>query len=129
MKLAKVGAWMDKKISGAQTAWKNSDTKKAVDSAVVKTKQAVIDTKDKVCIAADKAGDNFDANMEVVNKKSEGKGFFNKAFNVGMQGGLLGMTMKKPEEAKAEEKPTAPPKPQQTDAKPVEQHDGWNIAS
>lgn len=116
MGFGQIGAWLDNKISGAGQAWQNSGTKQTVDSVAAKTKQAVTDTADKVNISADQAKGNFTGNMAEVNAKTEGKGFFSKAMEVGKSGGLVGMAFKKPagaaEEAKPEkpaEAPAAPP--------------------
>ncbi len=108
MGFAKIGAWLDNKMSGANQAWQNSGTKQTVDSVAAKTKQVVTDTADKVSISATDARENFGSNMAEVNAKTEGKGFFSKAMEVGKSGGLVGMAMKKPAGAAEEAKPEKP---------------------
>lgn len=109
MGFGQIGSWLDNKISGANQAWQGSGTKQTVDAVAAKTKEVVTDTADKVNISAAEAKDNFNSNMAEVKGKTEGKGFFGKAVEVGKSGGLVGMAFKKPagtEETKPE-KPAA----------------------
>jgi hypothetical protein len=121
MNFTSIGAWLDNRIDGAQRTWKGSVAQQTINNVMERSQQAAHTAVDKVSITASDAKENFQSNLKAVEAKNEGKGFLKKAFDVGMQGGLVGLMMKKPE--------AAPQPPAQTTPPPVQQHEGWNISA
>lgn len=120
MQFASIGSWMDSKIDGAQKSWRGGEAKKTINRVMEKSHQDAQDITDKVSISTTEASDNLSTNLESIDKKTEGKGFFKKAMEIGKQGGFVGLMLKETEEKEQEKKPN--------NLKPIEEHQGWNIA-
>ncbi len=124
MSFATIGSWIDRKLDGAQKSWRGSEAKKTIERVMERSKQAVTDTADRVSISTNQAKTNLKSNMEEIDRKNEGKGFFKKMMDVGMQGGLVGLATRKA----GEKKETLPAAKTEAPKNIPEHVDGWNIS-